>query len=687
MRKFFGLLFVAALLVGVTGYFFGDRLIPKGGLETSMQLASPLKPFSVFSVGGDFAESGAVSAVFRQSDGTVLVQPALTVSADRAEFMVPPVIDMDGESHADNVGISIVSVLVDETTGKATVRTSDETTGIYIAGLPEADADFPSGARTLVHLASAIDAMDAALAAVPKDNKDLRANLTEYRKALDGFRTQVKKVVKDQKATGTVTAGGDKLTFGAEDLAKTDRLLVAIDSAADEVAMARSGWRGRLIPAARAETLSSCRQAAQDLGMEALLESHCAYQESVRAQAEKAGEVLPEAARFVYGTTFTMALRPMGVLTAGLSLWERVAVSTGVSYLVGAALEPFEGGKGLVGPAFESPIDALLAFIDEKSELPLSDVVPFGKLLYSVHEAMGASADRQPVQAVVAGAGKEIRHLEVTGDSVEVREMELPRERKTVKDIAAPMTQGNFAAATEDEPPAVAAPVTKKQSVKAAPTGTGSNDGVKCNGVVWNPCPAGQEFYCPPSGGDATCHPPSHKFCNGQWWAPCEDSSTEWVCTSSGAICQYKETTPPAGSGSDVAPAPVVEPSPQEQTGTISVLSGNCSYQGQSQVSAFDLVYLYEFQVSGTASGGVGWRVHLFSTKEVPGFQMTCGSWTNQGGECVRGAGQPESTTWNVRYPVQWYEGPGKYSEGQSFALQADYGVEYGVVRPRYLCQ
>lgn len=106
----------------------------------------------------------------------------------------------------------------------------------------------------------------------------------------------------------------------------------------------------------------------------------------------------------------------------------------------------------------------------------------------------------------------------------------------------------------KEVPPTVVEPA----AGTAAPEAPGSS----CNGQYFNPCPAGKKFYCPPVGGAAQCVPEEYRSCQGQWWAPCADSSTVWTCTDTGAECQPKDQ-PAAAPSSQSAPTPPTSPAPE----------------------------------------------------------------------------------------------------------------------------
>lgn len=111
----------------------------------------------------------------------------------------------------------------------------------------------------------------------------------------------------------------------------------------------------------------------------------------------------------------------------------------------------------------------------------------------------------------------------------------------------------------EKEPIKQAAPAPKLTTggkVSPQPTPAPAEpQGTLCNGKRFSDCDAGQNFYCPPEGGNASCIPNNYKLCQGKWWAPCSNSTDEFICGSGGAECRSQEPTP-------IAAPPIPESGP-----------------------------------------------------------------------------------------------------------------------------
>lgn len=62
---------------------------------------------------------------------------------------------------------------------------------------------------------------------------------------------------------------------------------------------------------------------------------------------------------------------------------------------------------------------------------------------------------------------------------------------------------------------------------------------ILCNGVYWQPCPAGQKFYCPKEG-DAQCYESDAILCNDKYWSSCPIGQKFYCPPTGDPSCYYE---------------------------------------------------------------------------------------------------------------------------------------------------
>jgi hypothetical protein len=240
------------------------------------------------------------------------------------------------------------------------------------------------------------------------------------------------------------------------------------------------------------------------------------------------------------------------------------------------------------------------------------------------------------------------------------------------------------------EPEPISTPAPEKPAPVSPALPTKPTPAVTCPGglqVCGNSCiPTNAECcdtnsYCVKPGGSCSdlsssnCYSCSlgQKFCG-------------MFCVDAAKKCTITTTKEPAPTPSPAQPTPPPTPKEEVPTGTISVASGSCVSAGQRQVDVWTTVYQYQFQVGGSASGYPGAKIDPYQMKDVAGYTIDCGSWSNQGGECVRAAGQPETTSWKINFPLEPPYAPGEYNVDLFIQIQTAEGVPLQTARARYAC-
>lgn len=398
----------------------------------SIKLTSAnLAPFSIFTIkGSGFDVNAATSAIFTLADGKTLTVPALSVSKSKIEIFVPLA--------AGKVSMKIIQVK--DSSGKLLVNTSNEVAKISIKAPAVVNNRLPKGAITASFIAASLDALASTYRALPPSETQLLASVSLAQDSQRELLDKLEILIEDPTASIELNTNTGTVTLKAEDFTELDAFYAGFLGQVKKRHLALKSFENlfAFIPVAEATEMNGCMQQALgegvgDTQLQKILEEPCRYRESVATQAQKAGKVLPEAAKFAYSLPLMLGSIQLAALTesAALSTAAQVGISAGYSFITEALIE----GKIAASNAVES---ITKAFVDNRLGIPLLELaIPSAKLFNAVCEAMpelNIKAPKEPSQAVLPVPGSsppKVQFIRYTSGSAKVSKFPVPPAKQS----------------------------------------------------------------------------------------------------------------------------------------------------------------------------------------------------------------------------------------------------------------
>lgn len=421
--------FAAVLAVSV---FLTSQAFAGTTKGISIKLTSAnLAPFSIFTIkGSGFDVNAATSAIFTLADGKTLAVPALSVAKSRIEIFVPPVTGK----------VSMKIIQVKDSSGKLLVKTSNEATKISIKAPAAVNNNLPKGAIAASFIAASLDALASTYRALPPSETQLLASVSLAQDSQRELLGKLEILIKDPTASIELNTNTGIVILKAEDFTALDAFYAGFLGQVKKRHLALGSLENlfAFIPIAEATEMNGCMQQALgegvgDTQLQKILEEPCRYRESVAAQAQKAGKVLPEAAKFAYSLPLMLGSIHLAALTeaAALSTAAQVGISASYSFVTEALVE----GKIAASNAVES---ITKAFVDNKLGIPLLELaIPSAKLFHAVNEAMpelNIKAPKEPSQAVLSVPGSvppQVQFIRYTSGSAKVSKFPVPPAKQS----------------------------------------------------------------------------------------------------------------------------------------------------------------------------------------------------------------------------------------------------------------
>jgi len=421
--------------------------------------AGLIYPFSILSIDvrNIQTEGAATSVIFTRQDGvTTMTIPAIEVTDEQIKVPVPPLFDKDGNFVSDDevVSLKVIQVQRLEDSQVLTRISNEITVGGMVLTMPELDSDLPKGKLSGAFVAATLDSIDERLtAASPKDAEFYQA-LTKSRADFEDLLQKINEIVKDPaNKIKLKTISGAIVTITADDLAKLDRMfwgfLTEFEKAGGSLSL--DNYFG-LVKPVYAGTACQAYQDIPEFG--AILSRPCQHQESVAAQGQKVGNLLPEAAQLAWSPALIMVGGAVGELgtAAGLSTINQIGLSVAFSTAMDVLIQ---GGTTLQNVA----TNILTTIGDKALDIPAVDplglIVPTATFCQHVYEAMlppesraGAvsnpgvifsapNAKTPSVRFIETGKGAKVSTIPVSGTSRgEIIDEQKPVDIKNTKPVS-----------------------------------------------------------------------------------------------------------------------------------------------------------------------------------------------------------------------------------------------------------